>query len=401
MISGKIIISGAGCALADFLYSEISFDSPNFLKYKSKESGDGGLSIGRLVFTEELEKFAGRPYSEIIKEIIGMSCPRAFNVGGPSLVSLIHTSQLLERQDYEVKFFGVAGDDDTADKIFKIIRRTPLKIKNYTIASGFATPFTYVLSDPNYDKGSGERTFIHNIGAAKEFSTEKLNSDFFNSHIVCFGGTALVPSLHEDLSQILQIAKYKSCITVVNTVFDFQNERKAPGKPWPMVNKIEEYYFIDLLIMDCEEAIRISGKSNIDDSALFFASTKVSSFIITNGANDLVVWSSGRLFEKTKIIKLPVSQKISNELKANPSKKGDTTGCGDNFAGGVIASLAWQLKDCEKGNLSFIEAISWGVASGGYSCFTIGGTHLEQFTGEKRERIRSIQQDYLSQIKAL
>ncbi|HUV01213.1 MAG TPA: hypothetical protein VMW32_09645, partial [Bacteroidales bacterium] len=65
MRTKKIIISGTGCALADFLYNGISFESNNFRKYLSTRTGDGGLSPGKLVFTEELEKFSGLPYNDI------------------------------------------------------------------------------------------------------------------------------------------------------------------------------------------------------------------------------------------------------------------------------------------------------------------------------------------------
>ncbi len=50
--SNKIIISGAGCAIADLIYNRVSFASPGFQKYISKQNGDGGLSPGKLVFTE-------------------------------------------------------------------------------------------------------------------------------------------------------------------------------------------------------------------------------------------------------------------------------------------------------------------------------------------------------------
>ena len=69
MEGGKIVISGTGCALADFLNTKISFDSRFFKKYLSAKSGDGGLEPGKLVFTEELEKFSGKPFQEILKEI--------------------------------------------------------------------------------------------------------------------------------------------------------------------------------------------------------------------------------------------------------------------------------------------------------------------------------------------
>jgi len=394
----KIVISGTGCALADFLYNGISFDSPAFKKYLSKKIGDGGLSPGKLVFTEELEKFAGKPYQEITKEIMGNRAPDAFNVGGPSLVSLIHASQLLENKDYEVKFFGIAGKDETADRIFEIIRQTPLNIKNYTSTQHQVSPFTDVLSDPDYDNGHGERTFVNNIGAAWDYSPEQLTGDFFDSHIVCFGGTALVPQIHDNLTQLLVQARKNRCITVVNTVFDFRNEKNNPGQPWPLVSGYDNFGLIDVLIMDNDEAIRISGQKTIDEASGFFASTSVSSFIITNGAKELVSWSGGGLFEKTGLMKMPVSRKVTHELKSNPQRKGDTTGCGDNFAGGIIASLAWQLKNREKGYFNLIEALSWGIASGGFCCFTVGGTYLEKAQGKKKEEVQGLQSEYLKQI---
>ena len=54
MSKEKIVISGTGCALADFIYNGVSFNSISFKKYLSKKAGDGGLSPGKLVFTEEL-----------------------------------------------------------------------------------------------------------------------------------------------------------------------------------------------------------------------------------------------------------------------------------------------------------------------------------------------------------
>ena len=86
----KIVISGTGYALADLLYNGTSYTSSGFKKYLSEKTGDGGLSPGKLVFTEKLEKFSDLPHKEIIRNIIGNRPPDAFNVGGPSIVSLIH-----------------------------------------------------------------------------------------------------------------------------------------------------------------------------------------------------------------------------------------------------------------------------------------------------------------------
>jgi len=397
----KIIIAGTGCALGDYLYTGVKFNTPQFLKYRSHQTGDGGLTPGRLVFTEELEKFSGTPYAEIFSEITGNREPDAFNIGGPGLVSLINTAQLLNKEDFEVHFYGGTGDDDTASLIDQLVRKTPLNIDQYRKVSDRKTPFTDVLSDVTYDNHQGERTFINNIGAAWDYTPDFLGDDFFSADIVCFGGTALVPQIHDNLTALLQRAKQNGCLTVVNTVFDFRNEKKNPDQPWPLVETQEDFRLIDLLIMDCEESLKISGQQSIVDAARYFISQHIGAFIITNGASELYACSNGDLFEKAELIKLPVSQKVALDIARNPASKGDTTGCGDNFAGGIVASLAWQLKAKSGGKLKLEEAIYWGVASGGFACFYVGGTFLEKKEGEKFKIVQEFENDYKNQISRL
>lgn len=399
MHGSKIVISGTGCALADYLYNNISFESSAFLKYKSKSTGDGGLSPGKLVFTEELEKYAGSAYKDIIDEITGGKAPDGFNVGGPSLVSMIHASQMLGTDDFIVRFFGTTGKDETGDKIFSITRKTPLNIDHYLTSKGKISPFTHVLSDPHYDRGHGERTFVNNIGAAWGYNPAFLNSDFYDSDIVCFGGTALVPMIHDNLSAILEKSKGNDCITVVNTVFDFRSEKNNPGSPWPLGNTKKSFGLIDVLIMDREESLKISGKQSLEAAADFFVGSGVSAFIITNGANPLYAWSGGKCFSKLSLREFPISAKVTGDLRNNPELKGDTTGCGDNFAGGVISSIGMQMKNKHGELFDLREAVSWGVASGGFSCYTLGGTYLEKSPGEKLMLVKDLQQEYLRQIK--
>ena len=398
MSKEKIIISGVGCALVDLIYKQISFDSAGFKKYASRKSGDGGLSPGHLVFTEELEKFSGHSYPEILSELVGNHAPDVLNVGGPSLVSLIFASQILNGDDYAIRFFGMRGNDSYANKIVEMVRQTPLDISHYKTAKHKVTPFTDVFSDPGYDNGLGERTFVNNIGAAWDYTPDQLSDEFFQSQITCFGGTALVPQIHDNLSVLLKKAREQNCITVVNTVFDFRNQKKNPDMPWPLVSNYDDYKLIDLLILDYEEALKISGQKSMEYAAAFFSSTRLSTFIITNGASDLIAYSNGHLFEKTGILKYPTSDTIGEELKNNPERKGDTTGCGDNFAGGIIASLGMQLKNRNRGNFNLSEAISWGVAAGGNCCFTVGGTYHERIPGELKSRLVPIQKEFLIQI---
>ncbi len=394
----KIIVAGTGCALADYLYTGVRFNSESFKKYLSHKDGDGGLAPGKLVFTEELENFSGVSYAEISRELTGGDLPAAINIGGPGLVSLINASQLLPTEDFEVRFYGGTGRDQTAEFIEDLVRKTPLNIDHYKRISDKRTPFTDVLSDPTFDNNHGERTFVNNIGAAWDYTPELLGDDFFEADIVCFGGTALVPLIHDNLTALLTRAKDKGCLTVVNTVFDFRNEKRNSGQPWPLVDTVENFGLIDLLIMDCEESLKISGKKSIEDAAQYFVSLDIATLVITNGAQDFYLFSNGKLFEKSELIKLPVSRRVNEDFKHHPESKGDTTGCGDNFAGGIISSLAHQLKTSEAEKLNLIEAVAWGVASGGFACYYVGGTYIEQELGEKHKIVEIFKYQYIQQI---
>lgn len=398
MLNRKIHIVGTGCALADFLYAKVGFHAPGFQKYLSQRTGDGGLSPGKLVFTSELEAFARKPYFEILGEIVQGKGYHSVNLGGPSLVSMIHAAQLLPQELFEVSFYGCTGTDETATLIREKVAKTPLNCDNYITLSGKNTAFTHVLSDPAFDGGHGERTFINNIGASWDYHPGLLPPLFFEADLVCFGGTALVPLLHDNLTNLLKNAKENNAITLVNTVFDFRNEKERPSEKWPLGNQSESFPLIDILIMDCEEALKISGTSSVHDAAGYFEKSGVGSFIITNGNQNLLAFSNGSLFSPMDVRCFPVSEEVGRQLRESPDRKGDTTGCGDNFAGGVIASLAVQFSSKQKGTLDFVEAISWGVASGGFTCFYLGGTWLEKTVGEKRGIIEPIQKKYLQQI---
>lgn len=393
MANKKFIISGTGCALADYLFTNVSFNSAPFQKYRSKKTGDGGLSPGKLVFAEELEEFAGIHYSKILDEITQGQPANSFNIGGPSLVSMIHVAQILTDDDSEVKFYGISGEDETSDRIRKMLEKTPVDFSNYLSGSKKPTPFTHVLSDPDFDNGHGERTFINNIGAAWDLTPDILPESFFESDIVCFGGTALTPNLHDNLHFLLKKAKSKKAFTLVNTVYDFRNEKSNPEKSWPLGESDLSYPQIDILAMDREEALKISGCSNISEAVSFF-SEKTSAFIITQGAEPVHFYSNGDVFEKSA-----GSLNVSNEVAEKIRKKiylGDTTGCGDNFVGGVIASVAKQLKN-QRSKLNLKEVIISGICSGGFACSYHGGTWFEKSRGEKIKEIDKLISAYHKQ----
>ncbi len=392
----KFRVSGTGCALGDFVYNGVDFNSPSFQKYKSIIPGDGGVHPGKLVFKQELERFSGKSFAKILIDVAGVRSYDSFNIGGPSIVSMINAAQLLHGMDAGVSFYGVRGKDQKGKAIESLLGNLPLDLSNYITVDG-ETPYTDVLSDPKYNEGRGERLFVNNLGCAVNYNQNNLNEHFWESDIIVFGGTALVPQLHNSLSQLLSRAKINGALTIVHTVYDFINEKKNPAKPWPLGNTKKSLPLIDLLIMDAEEAIRISGQSDIEGASLYFEESGASAFIITQGANAIYCYSSGKLFDKVKA-ELPVCNWISDEFRNNPSLRGDTTGCGDNFAGAAIASVAFQRMAGKK-YLSLKEVVSWGVASGGFACYYMGGTYFEKEHGEKLALVEKMLNRYQLSIK--
>jgi sugar/nucleoside kinase (ribokinase family) len=393
-MSNKIIVSGTGCCLVDLLYNNIDFGSEVIGPFMSKAPGDGGLSPGKLVFQEEFERYCSVSLDEFTSLVSGGRDCDKINIGGPSIVSLIHAAQMTARDKCEVRFYGRGGNDTYGSYLINALRKTPVVLKDYRLIEN-RTPSTLVLSDPDFDKGHGERMFINSIGAAWDYLPEEIDDDFYDSDIVVFGGTALVPNIHDHLAALLGKAGSKRCITVVNTVFDFRNEKGNPSGRWPLGEKDESYLLTDILITDNIEALRLSGTDTIPGAIKFFLDKGVRSFIITNGSEDLWTYSDGSFFTQFPVGKMPVSSEIRNAVKSFSG--GDTTGCGDNFTGGLIASVVNQLADGIN-HPDLAEACTWGIVSGGFACFYMGGTYLEKSPGEKLARIKPYYDSYRMQV---
>ena len=390
----RIRISGVGCCLVDRIYDHVDFKSEAFRKYLSKKPGDGGLEPGKLTFEEELEHFAGQSFTSCILPLLTKGRkPDKENIGGPCIVALINAAQLAYKE-CEVSFYGCRGDDDVGDDLMQKLTKTKLDLTNFRKQEGSETASTSVLSDPDYDNGHGERTFVNTIGASWNYLPEETLDSFYSSDICVFGGTALVPRIHQGLKQMLEQAKQQGCITVVNTVYDFLSEKENPGQHWPLGDSDESYRSIDLLIVDREEALRLSGRGDISPAIAFFRQKGTGAVLVTNGAQDISLWAKSPLFGNIEEQTMPVSAAVGEALKQG--KKGDSTGCGDNFAGGVIGSLTRQMNST-RSSLDLREACRWGIVSGGFACFYYGGTYLEKKEGEKLSLLQELYDQYLKQ----
>ncbi len=392
-----------GCALIDYLYSGADFSSASFQSYQTRHPGDGGLRPGALVFASDLVVFAGAPLSEILRRVVGDRAADAANVGGPGIVAAIHAAQLGASHEIEVSFYGARGNDRDGSLPLERLAGVPLSLDSYHEFPG-PTPSTIVLSDPTFANGAGERCFVNTIGAAAEYSPDEIVPDFYENDVVLFGGTALVPALHDRLDECVLQAREADAVTVVGTVYDFRNEQRAPDRQWPLLQRQDSYEALDLLVTDHEEALRISGENSAHAAVDRFLAWGVGAAVVTCGTDPIVAESSGRRFAKSDRFELPISERIRNEHESglNPTNSAgrDTTGCGDNFVGGVLYAIARALSDEGLSRADFRTLLSHGVIAGGIASFHLGGTFMERAPGEKAALVHEYLADYLSQIQA-
>ncbi|MFP3040513.1 carbohydrate kinase family protein [Treponema primitia] len=394
-----MIIHGTGCCVIDFLYPSIDFTAPSFQQALSRKDGDGGLSPGRLVFAEDFERFMGKPYETALRDISGGIPPASRSLGGPSVVSLTHAAQVL-REKAQVCFFGIRGSDETGELVDASLSRLPFR-EYRLLKKPAAAPRTDVFSDPHYDNGHGERTFINLLGAARNFDPTDLGDNFFDADIIAFGGTALTPSIHDGLTGLLKRARENGAVTVVNLVYDYRSEINTPGRKWKLGTGDDAYPSIDVLIADRDEALKTSGCSSSEDATAWFLSRGTGAVLITEGARSIRIAAGKGVCNPLETQTLPVCEEVNRELADFPERRGDTTGCGDNFAGGIIAGIAEQLALAPRGKIDLREACILGTAAGGFACFTVGGVFYETYPGEKRERLAPYIASYRKQISGL
>ena len=262
-----------------------------------------------------------------------------------------------------------------------------------------------MLSDPSWDGGRGERCFVNDIGAAGDYLPADLDEEFFEADIVALGGTALVPGLHEGLPGILARARARGALTMVNTVFDFRAERRDGVGPWPLggpartpgagPGPLEAYRACDLLVMDKEEALRLSGLSDL--GAALGLLRKMRSRRLRGDARGRERPRLGR--EGTIRAYGPAGaagqraggparlprryDRMRRRLRRRHHRRPRPA---DEGGGGVAVGL--DLGD----------ALSWGIAAGAFTLGFLGGTYYETRSGEKRELVSSFRDDWLSQV---
>lgn len=399
-VNKTFTINATGCCLVDTIYQGISFSTNEFKNLMRTSDDPRGLTPGQLVFREDLEEMTGLSLDEMVNSLNMDAVIPVKNIGGPAIVALIAVSQLLGNKAVHISFSQFYGNDENGQFILKKLKNSApdISLSHYSEVQESSAE-TLVLSDPDYDNGEGERTFINTIGSAGLFTPQDLPESFFSADMIVYGGTGLTPVIHENLTELLQKAYENEAVTIVTTVYDFLNEKKSAGTHWPLGRSVESYQLIDLLITDKEEALRLSGQDSIAKSISQFRKWGLTAAVITHGAKPVCgyVDPGNRIFKTVESLSMPVSSLVDLEI-AEGLVNGDTTGCGDNFAGGIITSIASRLNEgSAKGTLELSEAVRLGICTGGAARYHIGGVLQEESDGIKAALVQRILGAYKKQ----
>lgn len=377
-------ISGIGCYVIDDLYYDIDFSKKkDLLEY---------INYGEATLCDAIVARTGKPVRDFIHDNFS-EASEVKKLGGVSVIGMIGIAQLLEQTDTDVRFYANVPDSSDGDFILENIKATPLSTR-YIVRKKGRAPVSYVLCDDNRD-GGGTRSFLCDVSLEESLALQldQLDSEFYASDILLFSCIQWEPVISRNFTFVLRKAREAGALTVVGTASD---PRFGTGQ-WILGDGPQAFPYIDLLIMDASEARHYSNCTEKDAVVDYFRRSGVGAMLVTDGIKP--VW--GYVFSTEKFLpwngEVPIASEIEEAKAKGELGIGDSVGCGDNFAGGVVGSLARQrLAGAEKFDL--LLACLLGNVCGGLTSSIKGGAFYEKYPGEKMELCRHFLAPYQARI---
>jgi len=236
---------------------------------------------------------------------------------------------------------GKIGDDNFGDFLKNSLIKYNVDINGLVIDNENQTSASVVLSD-----SKGERTFLHCIGANGTFSKDDINWDVIeNSKIVFVAGTTLMDTFNgEHCASVLKKCKEMGKITVLDIAWD------SKGRWMKDLEQCMPY--IDIFLPSIEEAIELSGKSELKEIADVFFEKGVKQVAIKLG-------SEGCYLRENK-------DACGITIPTYKVEVVDTTGAGDSFCAGFITGLIKKM--------TFTDCGRFANAVGAHCVSAIGAT---------------------------
>jgi sugar/nucleoside kinase (ribokinase family) len=214
------------------------------------------------------------------------------------------------------------GTDSFGDFVKKNLEENGVDISGVVFDQAVSTTVSIVCVN-----STGERSFLYNPGSTSAFQKENIPQTLLSEcDIIFIGGAMLLGSFDgKPCREVLKKSQLMGKYTVMDTAWDFQDQ-------W--LSKIKEAIpYLDLFMPSLEEAVKLSGETEISKIADKFFELGAKNVIIKMGKEGAYICE-----ESGKRYMLPTYKGI---------KPVDTTGAGDSFCAGFLCGLAqdWSFKE--------------------------------------------------------
>ncbi|WP_425401024.1 carbohydrate kinase family protein [Aeoliella sp.] len=268
-----------------------------------------------------------------------------------------NTGAAMSRYGMRVAAMTLVGSDEFGDLLLERLRR--LDINTNAVERGEqATSTSAVLVDT-----AGQRSFGHHVGAL-----EKLDADLFLRHerlltqsrMLLVGYLSLLPELQPRLPEVLQLARDRGCMTVV--------EAAGSGSDPEVVKAC-------LPLVDCyfpshQEAIQETGESEPERILSAYRDFGC------QGVLGVKLGADGAMVSKEP------GKSAWIEPVTPPGKVVDTTGAGDCFLGAFLTGLLRGMECEDAGRLA---------AAAGAGCVTCYGAQGGLFDLDETCRMAGVE----------
>ncbi len=230
-----------------------------------------------------------------------------------------NSGRCLAKLGVDVAVMGCVGQDGLGDFAIEELDNHGIDTSGVyrTEATGTAATVVFIES-------SGERSFIHAVGADAEIRPEYLDIDLVKSpELLYMAGALAMPGFDgEPQAQVMGQAKQAGVTTVLDVVWD------ATGKWLETLAPVLTY--TDIFVPSLVEAREISGHQAPEDVAQFFLDQGIKIVGLTNAGQGAYISTAD----------------MRMNVPAYEVEVVDTTGAGDAFTAGFIYSYlqGWDLE---------------------------------------------------------
>ncbi len=219
-----------------------------------------------------------------------------------------------------VQAVGGVGDDDMGDWVLAKLQHFGVDTENMERCPGVSTSSSIVTTRPD-----GARPALHKKGATGAFFiTEDRMDRVLDTRILHIGGVGLMDRMDTGRNaELMRRAKQRGCVTTLDVFASTQDDM-------PLVEGLLPH--TDYFLPSEEEAMALSGRTDLDDVAQFLLDKGVGCVVLTLGAGGaLYRHSDGTRFH----------------IPAFDIDVVCTCGCGDCFNAGFATGLHLGL-DAER-----------------------------------------------------